>query len=175
MADSGITKKALATALLELMEAESISQITIGEICKKCDMNRKSFYYHFKDKYDLIVWIYDTDIEMSSKSRTYTDIWDFLMNTCSVLDKKRKFYRKAFELNGENSLKNHFGEALAPVIRKTLAEKAETVEDTEVYMEFIKDAFVTAVEKWLNKKEPVSSKSFVDSLKESLLIAGKMI
>ena len=25
-------------------------------------MNRKSFYYHFKDKYDLVNWIFDTEI-----------------------------------------------------------------------------------------------------------------
>ena len=53
MADSNITKKALASALKELMETVPFSKISIGDICEKCDMNRKSFYYHFKDKYDL--------------------------------------------------------------------------------------------------------------------------
>lgn len=28
---------------------------------RKCGMNRKSFYYHFCDKYDLVNWIFDTE------------------------------------------------------------------------------------------------------------------
>ena len=59
MADSNITKKALAEALKELMEEKSFEKINIGDICEKCEMNRKSFYYHFKDKYDLVNWIFD--------------------------------------------------------------------------------------------------------------------
>ena len=55
MADSNITKKALAAALKELMEEMPFEKIGIGDICERCGMHRKSFYYHFKDKYDLVV------------------------------------------------------------------------------------------------------------------------
>ena len=61
MADSNITKRALAEALKELLKAEPFAQVSVGEICEKCHMNRKSFYYHFKDKYDLVNWIYSDD------------------------------------------------------------------------------------------------------------------
>ena len=47
MADSNITKKALATAFKELMEERPFEKINVGDICEKCEMNRKSFYYHF--------------------------------------------------------------------------------------------------------------------------------
>ena len=59
MADSNITKSALASALKELMETTPFAKITVSDICAKCNMNRKSFYYHFKDKFDLVNWIYD--------------------------------------------------------------------------------------------------------------------
>ena len=54
MADSNITKKALADSMKNLMENEDFSKISVADICNKCGMNRKSFYYHFKDKYDLV-------------------------------------------------------------------------------------------------------------------------
>ena len=44
LADSNITKRALASALKELMETEPFEKISIGEICEKCEMSRKSFY-----------------------------------------------------------------------------------------------------------------------------------
>ena len=49
MADSNVTKRALAAALRELVE-EDFDKIQVAQICERCDMNRKSFYYHFWDK-----------------------------------------------------------------------------------------------------------------------------
>ena len=67
MSDSNITKRALAAALRELMEAEPFDKIQIAQICQRCDMNRKSFYYHFRDKYDLMNWIFDMDFDAFTK------------------------------------------------------------------------------------------------------------
>ena len=58
MADSNITKRALASALKELMESTPFTKITVSDICAKCNMNRKSFYYHFKDARLAILLIY---------------------------------------------------------------------------------------------------------------------
>jgi AcrR family transcriptional regulator len=46
LAASNITKQALATALRELMQEEPFDKIQVAQICERCDMNRKSFYYH---------------------------------------------------------------------------------------------------------------------------------
>ena len=61
MAESIITKKALATSLKDLLETMPFEKVTIADICEGCGMNRKSFYYHFRDKYDLVNWIFDTE------------------------------------------------------------------------------------------------------------------
>ena len=61
MPDSNITKNALASALKDLMKRKPFSKISVRDICDECGMNRKSFYYHFKDKYDLVNWIFYVD------------------------------------------------------------------------------------------------------------------
>lgn len=71
MADSNITKHALAQALKALTETLPFDKISVGNICAQCGLNRKSFYYHFKDKYDLVNWIYYTEfIEVALKKNT---------------------------------------------------------------------------------------------------------
>ena len=59
--DSNITKHALSQALKELIKTQPLKKISVGKICEACGMNRKSFYYHFKDKYELINWIFCTE------------------------------------------------------------------------------------------------------------------
>ena len=50
MADSNSTKSALADAMKKLMVRKSFAKISISDLCEECGLNRKSFYYHFKDK-----------------------------------------------------------------------------------------------------------------------------
>ena len=72
MANSTVTKRALAKALKELMAEKPFSRISVSEIAEKCSINRKSFYYHFKDKYDLIDWIFESEfIEKVRKNGNY--------------------------------------------------------------------------------------------------------
>ena len=58
MSESKITEKALALALKQLMKTAPLSKISIQNIMDNCGLNRQTFYYHFKDKFDLVNWIY---------------------------------------------------------------------------------------------------------------------
>ena len=62
-----ITKLWIANKMRELMKYKSIDKIRVTEICKAAGIERPTFYYHFKDKYDLVAWMffqeaYDTDV-----------------------------------------------------------------------------------------------------------------
>lgn len=52
------TEMKLAEALKTLMAKESIDSITVKRLTAMCGINRQTFYYHFRDIYDLITWIY---------------------------------------------------------------------------------------------------------------------
>lgn len=58
MADSNITKRAMAAAMKELLRDRPFAKVNVSDICDACGMNRKSFYYHFQDKYELMNWIF---------------------------------------------------------------------------------------------------------------------
>lgn len=51
-----LTKQALCDALKRLLTTKSFNQITIGDITAEAGFNRQTFYYHFKDIYDLLGW-----------------------------------------------------------------------------------------------------------------------
>ncbi|MCC5911058.1 MAG: TetR/AcrR family transcriptional regulator C-terminal domain-containing protein [Clostridiaceae bacterium] len=59
---SKITKELFAQALKNQIKTTSLQQITIKEISKECGLNRRTFYRHFKDIYDLVEWIYQIEI-----------------------------------------------------------------------------------------------------------------
>ena len=53
---SQVTKKALAAALKDQLLKKPLHKITINDITEECGINRMTFYYHFKDIYDLVEW-----------------------------------------------------------------------------------------------------------------------
>jgi AcrR family transcriptional regulator len=53
------TRKALRDSLVELMEDKPITKITIKELCEKADINRTTFYAHYRDQYDLLQQVED--------------------------------------------------------------------------------------------------------------------
>ena len=55
------TKKLLADTLKKIMRSKPFSRITVSEIIQECGVNRKTFYYHFQDIYDLLKWVFDEE------------------------------------------------------------------------------------------------------------------
>lgn len=53
---SQVTKRALEASLKNLLLKKPLSKITINDITEDCGINRMTFYYHFKDIYDLVEW-----------------------------------------------------------------------------------------------------------------------
>ncbi|MCD8338036.1 MAG: TetR/AcrR family transcriptional regulator C-terminal domain-containing protein [Lachnospiraceae bacterium] len=164
MPNSDFTKKALKSALWELVEEESFEKVTISQICDKCGMNRNSFYYHFKDKYDLINWIFDTDYIELAKDQPVAN-WELLKSLCNYLYENQNFYRKIFKIEGQNSFSEHFQEFLYPLIYsrvKTLIGK----DDIHPFcINFLADGILCALKRWLLDKDCLPPDQFVSILK----------
>lgn len=50
------TKELLSNSLKKLMLTNSLDKISVTQITKLCNINRQTFYYYFKDIYDLVFW-----------------------------------------------------------------------------------------------------------------------
>ncbi|MDS0526141.1 TetR/AcrR family transcriptional regulator [Clostridium sp. SHJSY1] len=51
---SNKTKKLIEDALIKLMSEKDFEKITVKDLTEKLDINRGTFYLHFRDKYDLL-------------------------------------------------------------------------------------------------------------------------
>ena len=58
---SDLTKQALIASFKKLLETEPFDKITISDITNDCGLSRQTFYYHFRDIFDMIRWIYNSE------------------------------------------------------------------------------------------------------------------
>ena len=87
---SQITKRALEASLKHLLLQKPLHKITINDITEDCGINRMTFYYPFKDIYDLVEWSCEEDARKAlAGNRTY-DTWQqgFLQILQAVLENK---------------------------------------------------------------------------------------
>ena len=166
MADSNITKKALADALRELIAEEPFSSISVADICAQCDMNRKSFYYHFKDKYDLVNWIFDTQFISVFKKQGFSFSWNSLLALARYFHENRAFYRKVLVIQGQNSFQEHFREILTPIIAAQLAAHSAPDPVSDFQTDLLVDILLLAFQRWLLETKDMSPEDFIAQLKE---------
>lgn len=174
MADSNLTKQAMATALKELMETEDFEKISVSDICERCHMNRKSFYYHFKDKYDLANWIFDTDfihlsqqhsLDIMNMSYSYEERWNGRLVVCKYFYENRNFYRKILRVEGQNSFSSYFRDFMYPIMEHRILALVGSAEVPQMVLDFVVDGLMCVIERWLMDKNCITAEEFMGNLK----------
>lgn len=72
------TKKALKTAMFELLKKKDVSKITVSELAEHADIGRGTFYLHYADPYDLLDKIEDELISrITAPDFPMTESWRY--------------------------------------------------------------------------------------------------
>ena len=72
---SQFTKRALEDSLKHLLLQKPLNKITINDIAEDCGINRMTFYYHFKDIYDLVEWACLEDAQRALDGKKSYETW----------------------------------------------------------------------------------------------------
>lgn len=121
MKKNGDTKAAMAAALRSCMQDTPIDKISIKEITDACGLNRQTFYYHFKDIYDLVKWMYVRDINEAIDSNMRAELQEeALYGILQAFDEDRECHLAIY--NSRNYYPN-----LRQEILDSLTMKFETV------------------------------------------------
>lgn len=72
----------MGESVRELAAQRSLDKITVKEIAQNCGVTSATFYNHFKDKYDLIAWVLNEQMEQMNTPFSYSMIAVQMMNLC---------------------------------------------------------------------------------------------
>lgn len=153
------TKMILRDSFIKLLTDKPISKISIKEICELADINRSTFYSHYKDQYDLLFQIEQEVIE---------EINNYLKNYYFNDSKNESLYllRSIFEyikdnselcriLLSDNGNTNFQKEIMNIVQQQCLASwassKSVKKEDAEYILVFSAIGSVGIIQKWLRE------------------------
>ena len=149
------TRKQLADTLKELLAEKPIDKISISDIVRRAGVNRKTFYYHFRDIPDLIAWILRT--EVMERIVKFNVFYDYRKGIKLVLDYIEEYQSVIVQIS-QSPISGEVRELLCQGISMTLGiaignierKRKETLEPDfrEFIIEFYTEAIAGMIIRW---------------------------
>jgi probable dihydroxyacetone kinase regulator len=156
-------KSQFEQALRKLMKSSPLEKITIKMLAEECGTTRQDFYYHFRDIYDLVNWIYSAEIDKAFNSYPDEPFLTRLIRLYESLDEQRSFYKKVFSLNGQNTLVEYIVEHDLALQKKLILDynpSAVIDTETEFAIDFYSCAAIYMTRYWFNSPNRISPAEF---------------
>lgn len=139
MVSSLITKKRIAKAFKKLFVTQSFDKISVRDIMEEAGVRRQTFYNHFVDKYELLEWIFQTELrEQVTDNLDYISGKQLLIELLHFFQCNRDFYEKLFEIEGQNNFSSYFESYCQQLLDKLLADSRspsfEVAEEKELFV-----------------------------------------
>ena len=121
---STLTKKALLVAFGELLEEKPFNKITITDITAKCGLNRMTFYYHFENIYELMIWGPETQMREVSKDYINYKNWKtgYLRVFYFALERKT-YIKKIFQTLEQENLEHYLNKIAEEMVLSVIEDK----------------------------------------------------
>lgn len=98
MSSSEITKSIIITATKTLMRDRPIEKISTRDITGACGLNRNTFYYHFRDKYEILEWIFLHEVKPILDPCMELGVWpESCVKLCEHMRSDPDFYASALK------------------------------------------------------------------------------
>jgi Transcriptional regulator len=166
---SQTTKRALEASLKNLLKQKPLDKITINDIAEDCGINRMTFYYHFKDIYDLIEWSCVEDATKALEGKKTYDTWQqgFLQIFQAVIENKpfiMNVYRSVSREQVETYLYKLTYNLMIGVVEEMSSNMAVKDVDKKFIANFYKYAFVGLMLDWIKNDMKEDPQVLIDRL-----------
>lgn len=170
---SNTTKLALEASLKKLLQNKKIDKITIADLTTDCGISRMSFYYHFKDIYDLVEWICEEDGRRILQGKKTYDTWQEGMSQIfeAVLE-NRHFILNVYSAVSREKIENYLYKLTYALIAGVVEEKSNGTalkETDKIFIaEFYKYGFVGVMLDWIARGMKDDYKEIVEKMSITL-------
>lgn len=141
------TKQAMASSMKKLACQKPFAKITVSDIIADCDINRKTFYYHFEDIYALLRWTLEQEaIEVVKHYDLLAEYEEAVSFVLDYVDENAQFIRNVYHSLGQNELKRFFYCDFISVVRAFVdeTEQAQNLSVPNDFKEFICSIYAEA-------------------------------
>lgn len=168
---SQTTRNALAASLKKLLEERPLEKIAVRDITEDSEVNRQTFYYHYKDVYDLIEWIFIAEgTKAIGDYKNYDSFQEGFIQIFYYILKNRRLVLSAFHSLGREQLERFLYSEVYKLINGVVNKESESMNISEEYKSYVTDfykyAIVGIIFHWIRNDMKEEPKSVVDNISQ---------
>ena len=153
---SQMTKRALVASLKDLLAEKPLDKITVTDLTEHCGVNRMTFYYHFKDIYDLVDWIMVEDAAKALEGRQSFENWtDAFLDILHQVQDNKVLVMNVYRSVSREQVEQYLYKLLDSMLRDFVDRSAQgfTVQDSDkqFIIDFYKYGFVGLALEWIRR------------------------
>ena len=174
---SQMTKRALEASLKNLLLQKPLSKITINNITEDCGISRMTFYYHFKDIYDLVEWVCVEDAAQVLEGKKTYDTWqEGFLNIFYAVRENKPFIINVYRCVSRERIEQYLNPLIRSLILGVAEEKSAGLtvseEDKRFIAGFYQYAFVGIMLEWIGGGMKEDPAAIVDRV--SVIVRGNV-
>ena len=162
-------KDMLAQALYLLMEEMPFEKITIKQIGVKAGVIRGTFYNHFYDKYEALEYLTYTLLVGSIEEDNFRIR---LKRILEVFQTQKEFFKKCFQVEGQNSFDMMLSHILAEILMNYLEVEEVDFQKSSMsskdFTEIHANMIVYVLKNWILKKDNLNYEVIYEQLLQLL-------
>ncbi|XOQ42881.1 MAG: HTH tetR-type domain-containing protein [Clostridium sp.] len=147
------TKQLLANSLKDLMKTMPFRKITVQNVTDHCGLNRQTFYYHFRDMYELLEWIYQNEIFRQADEANQDNWENTMLNLFRYARQNKAFLRNINRSLSKETVEKFLYPILYHYIKMLFMDACPNIpikqEDQQFLLDFFTNAFVNFIIRWI--------------------------
>ena len=148
------TKNLIREIFIEMLNKKPLDKITVTDIAEKCEVNRNTFYYHYKDIYEILSEIFQTELQKVIDEYNDTLSWEesFLLAAEFSLENKKAIYHIYNSIRREE-LEDYIYNVSGNIMTRYVQKKSEDIPaaegDKNLIATFYQSALTEMVLRWI--------------------------
>ena len=148
-------KQEIEENLLKQMQDTPYEQITVKNLMDVTNMNRQSFYYHFRDTRDVLMWLCQ-DRVFSPMASAVLELSEWIIYGLELLNRDRLFYLRVVSVSQTDFSREFISTAIFPRVKSLFyPEVAQLGENQTFAVDFLSNAIMDYYLRFLASHEPL--------------------
>ena len=168
---SQTTKRALEASLKKLLLEKPLHKITVSDITDDCGINRMTFYYHFKDIYDLVEWCCQEDASRALAGKKTYETWQQgFLQIFEAVQENKPFILNVYRSVSREQVESYLYQVTYRLLEDVVEEQARGLsvwsEDKAFIATLYKDMLVGLMLDWVKSDMKGDPQVIVDRLEQ---------
>ena len=149
------TKQKIASTMHEMMVRKSFEKITVKNLMDVSNMNRQSFYYHFKDTRDVLMWICQEKVFLPLAAADL-EFSEWIIRGLELLNQDRLFYFRVVSVSQTDFVKEFITIAIFPRVKAILYPELSHLGENQTFVvDFLSNSIMDYYLRFLASHDPL--------------------